>query len=360
MADLNGDGLLDVVTGWEEGGVVRVCLNPGFEKARGKWPCVTVGHAGAVEDAAATDVDGDGATDVVSSCEGSVRSIFVHRAPRERAKILQADAWSTEPLPTAAGRMMWMFVLPLQVDRARGTDLVAGGKGPGAQVGWFQAPADPAKLADWRWHPLREAGWIMSLEDSDMDGDGDPDVVFTDRKETRSGCFWLENPGPGSDQLLPWREHRIGGAGLEVMFLTLSDLDRDGLEDVLVAVKPRVILFCRRAHRDGRAWEVHSIELPEDTGTAKAVQVGDINLDGRADIVFTCEDAIPPRSGVMWMSYRGSATERTWQPHRISGSDGIKHDLVQLIDLDGDGDLDVLTCEETRNLGVIWYENPSR
>ena len=23
-------------------------------------------------------------------------------------------------------------------------------------------------------------------------------------------------------------------------------------------------------------------------------------------------------------------------------------------------DLDVLTCEETANLGVIWYENPAR
>ena len=27
-------------------------------------------------------------------------------------------------------------------------------------------------------------------------------------------------------------------------------------------------------------------------------------------------------------------------------------------DLDDDGDLDVITCEETSNLGVIWYENP--
>ena len=27
-------------------------------------------------------------------------------------------------------------------------------------------------------------------------------------------------------------------------------------------------------------------------------------------------------------------------------------------DLDEDGDLDVITCEESSNLGVIWYENP--
>jgi hypothetical protein len=52
--------------------------------------------------------------------------------------------------------------------------------------------------------------------------------------------------------------------------------------------------------------------------------------------------------------------EKTRKTHPISGPLGIKFDLVKLIDLDGDGDLDVLTCEESENLGVIWYENPAR
>ena len=34
--------------------------------------------------------------------------------------------------------------------------------------------------------------------------------------------------------------------------------------------------------------------------------------------------------------------------------------LAELIDLDDDGDLDVLTCEERRINAVIWYENPQR
>ena len=44
----------------------------------------------------------------------------------------------------------------------------------------------------------------------------------------------------------------------------------------------------------------------------------------------------------------------------LSGSDGTKHDLVALVDLDGDGDLDAITTEEVNNLGVIWYENPRK
>ena len=44
MADVNGDGLLDLVTPWEEGGVIRVCLHPGNKKLRSTWPSVTVGE----------------------------------------------------------------------------------------------------------------------------------------------------------------------------------------------------------------------------------------------------------------------------------------------------------------------------
>ena len=34
-------------------------------------------------------------------------------------------------------------------------------------------------------------------------------------------------------------------------------------------------------------------------------------------------------------------------------------DLLEAVDLDGDGDLDLITCEEVADLGVIWYENPT-
>jgi len=34
--------------------------------------------------------------------------------------------------------------------------------------------------------------------------------------------------------------------------------------------------------------------------------------------------------------------------------------VLEAIDLDADGDLDLLTCEEVANLGVFWYENPQR
>lgn len=338
LADANGDGRLDIVTGWEQGGVVRVYLHPGPEKARPAWPAVTVARVKDVEDAVFADLDGDGALEVVSSCEGKTQSIFV-----SWGRVADPDSWKTEPLPASAGRA-WMFVLPLQVDGKRGIDLVAGGKNKGAEIGWYESPADPRKLADWKWHKLRDAGWIMSLVAQDMDGDGDVDIVFSDRKGKRTGAFWLENP--------TWTEHVIGGQGREVMFITLADLDQDGRQDVLAAVKPAEVLHFRRVDAGGKSWETRALPFPPNTGHAKGVGVGDLDLDGKPDVVFSCEGAEGAKSGVMWL--------KNGEGRQISGPDGVKFDLVELLDVDGDGDLDVLTCEENENLGVIWYENPHR
>jgi len=361
LADVNADGRPDIVTGWEQGGVTRVYLNPGPAKARQKWPAVTVGKTPNVEDAVFSDLDGDGATDVVTCCEGKTRAMFVHWAPKEKGRLLMPDAWKTEAIPAATGVMMWMFCVPAQIDGVRGVDLVAAGKGKGAQLGWFEAPENPRDPAAWQWHPLLDVGWIMSLVLFDMDDDGDRDILATDRKGKTRGVFWLENPGPGPALAKPWPRHDIGGAGHEVMFLVPVTGDvADGLRNILVATKPRDILHLRRTARDTKRWWPQTIRIPDTAGTAKAVAFGDIDLDGRRDVVFTCEGAKGNLSGVMWLSYRKAPTDAVWDAHNISGPEGVKYDLVELVDLDADGDLDVLTCEEAANLGVIWYENPTR
>ncbi len=360
LADVNGDGLVDIATGWEQGGVVRICVHPGVAKVKEKWPAVTVGRVNDLEDAVFVDLDADGARDVVSCAEGATRAISIHWAPKSPSQYLVSDAWRTKLLPVASDKMMWMFALPLEVDGEHGVDLVAGGKGPRAALGWFRAPRNPRHAEDWTWHELRRVGWLMSLVASDMDNDGDTDLVFSDRKGKSSGAYWLENPGRENSRAESWKEHVLGGVGEEAKFLEIADLDGDGLDDVLLAVQPKKILWLRRRDRTGTAWNSHALAAPEPTGVMKAVSVGDIDQDGQKDLVFSCEQAQPPAHGLMWLSYQGSPASGTWRPHPLSGVDGVKHDLVALVDLDGDGDLDAMTTEETTNLGVIWYENPTR
>lgn len=360
LADINGDGRTDIATGWEEGGLTRVYLNPGHEKSKSRWPKITVGKTPSVEDATFVDLDHDGQLDVVSCCEGTTRKIFVHWAPADRRDLFDASKWEQRVLTDSEIQaQQWMFVCPMQVDGKYGVDLVAGSKGKNAQIGWFEAPANGRDLSGYQWHPISQAGWIMSIRKRDMDGDQDLDLVITDRTGSLRGCRWLENPGPGHEQQLPWKNHTMGAEADEVMSMTLADLDGDHLEDAFVAVKDMSIMFLKRLDESGLRWKSHRISADCQAGNTRAVEVVDIDGDSKLDLAVTTWNA-RGKHGVFWLAFDKS--ELRWRPHRISGSlQGIKYDRIEMLDLDDDGDLDLLTCEERESgsgLGVIWYENP--
>jgi hypothetical protein len=362
LTDVNGDGLLDITTGWEEGGITRVYVHPGYTNVTSEWPAVTVGQTPSVEDAVFCDLDGDGAFDVVTSCEGETETMFVHWAPQDPADYLSASKWKTEPFPTTRNLTDWMFASPAQLDGANGIDLAVASKNLRGQVGWLQAPENPRNLADWKLHSLYKAGWIMSVVPIDLDNDGDTDLIISDRKGETPGVLWLEHPGTDAVEG-DWTKHRIGGDGREVMFLDVCDLDQDGRKDIVTAVKPDEIHWYRHPGDLASPWAKHiiSVSFPEGLGSAKAVRVGDIDGNGSLDIVYSCEKAHEPKRGLVWLSYNKTPMDSEWAVHDVSGPEGVKYDRVELVDIDGDGDLDVLTCEERHEgvgIGVFWYENP--
>jgi hypothetical protein len=356
LADFDGDGLPDIATGWEEGGVIRVYSNPGAEAARVPWPMVEVAKVKAPEDAVFADLDGDGRLDVVSCSEGEERKVWIHWAPGDPERYMDGAAWETVTLPVAAGKSQWMFCLPMQVDGANGIDLVAGSKNFDAAIGWFEAPPDPRDVNAWQWHSMRDAGWVMSLIPFDVDGDGLTDVAYTDRRQVLRSAGWLKNPGPADPAALrgPWKDHTFGGREMEVMFMNHGAFTPAGPTEWVCATRGRGLLRFMGDAVEG-SWRQEEIRMPEETGTGKGVAIGDLSGDRRADIAVSCE-AAQGRHGVFWLEQ----TDTGWVPHAVSGLLGTKFDLIELYDFDQDGDLDLLTCEEAEKLGVIWYENPLR
>jgi hypothetical protein len=356
LGDVDNDGDLDIVTGWEESGRTRIYFYPGAGNVKKKWPFVDIGETPSVEDAVFFDVDDDGWLDVVTSCEGKTKKMYVHWNPgRDVQKA--ASAWRQQELPASVSVMQWMFSTQISISSKQPLALVAGGKNKNAALGLFET-SQPSHSLDYKWRALYSAGWIMSIYALDMDGDGDEDILYSDRKGENRGCRWMENLDGGQK----WTNHLIGAEDREVMFLTYTDVDEDGQHEVVAAVKPNLLLIYHAPKNLKDKWHETVIEFPSNTGSAKAVAAGDLNMDGQIEFIVSCEHALPPKSGVFAL-HLDDAFQQIESTTDISGPDGIKFDRMELIDMDLDGDLDVLTCEERHNdrgLGVIWYENPLR
>jgi hypothetical protein len=155
------------------------------------------------------------------------------------------------------------------------------------------------------------------------------------------------------------------------MFIDTGDLDSDGVDEIVVphyvAEDFQLSIFRRSGNDVSDSWTEHRIAYPSLAGRPKAVSIGDLDLDGRPDLVLSSEQAQNGRRGIVWLRYRESPLRPDWNVFDLSGPDGIKFDMNLLLDVDGDGDLDVINSEENDNardgkagLGVVWYENPTR
>lgn len=345
VADVNGDGRMDITTGWEEGGVVRVYLHPGEKAVREPWPYVEIGEVPNVEDAAFIDFDFDGRLDVVSAAEGDRQALFVHYAPVE-GSYLQSAAWSYHAIPSTERLMQWMFTIPFEVNGSPGKELIAAGKNDGSQIGWLER-VGPHEVA---WHPIAPVSWVMSILPADLDGDGQLDLLYSDRKGHSRGVYVLYHRAQDGLAYFEGPEF-LAGRAYELMFMAFGNVNNDQTPEIAVATSRSGVLLLSKTNEQ---WVERLIPYPASTGTGKGIALGDIDNDSQTDIVLTSEHAAGKYGVYYFTSAAGS-----WKAVDIGGLEGTKFDRIELLDMDGDNDLDVLTCEEKENLGVIWYENPA-
>ncbi len=377
LNDIDGDGDLDVVSAFEQGDRVELFLNPGNSAIVKRWPSTNVLGGLSItdmEESIMADLNGDGRIDsIVTACEGSQKNMAIHWLDMH-SRPEDPDSWDgTKLLPEK--RKLYMTVRVAQIDGKDGNDIVVGTKTKGSNDGrifWFRAPQDPGRsnVHEWKRFSIGDAKRALIVEVEDMDNDGDMDVLFSDNDVVG----WYDNPGPHGVQK-QWPLHVLA-RGLKPRMLALCDLDQDGMRDVVTTANkqddPSVVgVWIRRGSADGGSWESYPIAIEsglpyggdsENMSYSKAVECADFNLDGRMDLVFVARGK---GVGAYWLSYQGDKlqTEKKWDFHPISENLGdMKFDNIQVVDLDRDGDLDVVTTEEnsgsnSNGLGVIWFEN---
>jgi hypothetical protein len=177
----------------------------------------------------------------------------------------------------------------------------------------------------------------------DMDFDGDVDMLAV---STWSDVAWWEN-GDGAAGV--WIEHVIDDTYYGESTVHPADLDGDGDIDVLgTSVYADAVTWWKDVTGQGTYWIEYTVA--EEFRDPAAVVAEDMDGDGDLDVLSASHYF---HDVVWWENVDGTAT--SWSPHVIEdyyfGANDVFAD-----DLDGDGDIDVLGVAEHFD-DVTWWEN---
>ena len=187
---------------------------------------------------------------------------------------------------------------------------------------------------------------LSQLRTADMDGDGNTDILVA--SPDRNDLSWYRNLGDRSfADLIP-----IPTNGDGVVSLRPADIDGDGDLDVVSASRNDNTLEWHE-NTDGSFAQRNTHSIATVAAHLSAVLATDTDNDGDIDLVYR---AYSPDS-IVWRENQGGG--------RFAEPVTIVKDLprsINMRDLDGDGDLDLLTTfsfpDEHGNVGLVaWYEN---
>lgn len=325
---------LDIVSAWEQSGKATRSSYPGANLAAQPWPTQTLTATVGAEDAIYADVDADGSEDVVIGSEA------------KKLRIYWGPAFTTSLTITTPDRLLSLAFMDGKI--------VTGGKVSPCGVALWTPGPNPRAAAGWVRTQISESGWVMNMIPLDVDVDGDLDLLLSDRdyvtysNGTRrydlQGARWLEAPA--------WTNHSVGVPEGSHKMVSVADLDGDGALDVIdTRSSATVNTTTLQRSSDWLSWVGTVIPQPSGVGQVHATAPADINHDGALDLFLTYSNAGGDLSGVVWLE------APNWTRHEVSGALGEKFDNALARDLDGDGDLDVVTSEQIEIQSVVWYEN---
>lgn len=327
-----------------------------------QWEAVVIDPVMAGDDKALADIDGDGYLDIIAGGK---------RAENEPLTWYRYPSWQkyviAQPVEEFTTEMD-----ARDMDNDGDVDLVVCDGPAGINCRYYVNPrplGNPAVQAAWISREIGSGGtWVHDIHAGDYNGDHRPDVItnrglFTQnsngsftRSDIAGGCFGdvdgdgdLDIVAPGAWYRNPgWSPHPAPGGGGNEEKVRVADLDGDGRNDIILnSGDGTADLAWYSSITPGTGpWTKHLIEA--DVAGGHSLDTGDIDGDGDLDVLSAEMFA---EVAVFFNNGHGFFVKQT-----ISSAGA--HNAV-LGDVDGDGDLDVMGCNYTGNPPLMLWRNKS-
>ena len=334
-ADLDGDGDIDVLSASRNDNKIAWYENTDGDGSFGPQRVITTNAADAFS-VFATDLDGDGDADVLSASPDDDKIAWYENTDGEGTFGPQLVITTDVVAP--------LSVFAADIDNDGDMDVLSASAGDN-MIAWY-ANTDGTGGFGPQQVITTSAVVAFCVFATDLDGDGDQDVLSASRWDNK--IAWYENQN-GVGTFGPQNLASLIGA-VTAESVATADLDDDGDLDVLSASwgDDKIAWY---ENLDGAGTFGRQNVITQTADGAQSVVAADLDDDGDLDIV----SASTEDDKIAW--YENTDGTGTFGPQRVITTDADHALSVFSTDMDGDGDVDLVSASGNFDGKVAWYEN---
>lgn len=267
------------------------------------------------------DIDQDGTNDFVITERTASPSVVWYRRG--------ADGWTRYVVENDALRIEAGGAFH-DIDGDGDPDVLFGEDSRGNKIYWWENPyPDFKENVSWTRREIKNTGANKHHDQifGDFDGDGEAELVFWNQGALK--LFMAEIPShPKATE--PWHFTEIFSSESESEGLAAADIDGDGKTDIVGGGR----WF---KHEGGTQYTPHIID---DSQRFTRAAAGQLIAGGRPEAVFVVGDGV---GRLKW--YEWTTNTSSWLGHDLLGIDVVHGHSLAVADIDGDGNLDIFCAE---------------